>query len=135
MTALLLDTHVLVWMMDAPKRIGKKARGEIKSASERGELLVSAVSFREIALLIDEKRIDLGGTAHDIRRRVMQDGIDELPVTGEQAIDAAGLTGLPSDPMDRFIVAAARHARAQLVTADAAILAWHGAVKRLDATE
>jgi PIN domain nuclease of toxin-antitoxin system len=134
-TALLLDTHVLVWMMDAPERIGKKARGAIERAGERGQLLVSAVSFREIALLIDEKRIDLGGTAYDIRRRVMQDGIDELPVNGEQAIDAAGLAGLPGDPMDRFIVAAARHTRAQLMTADTAILAWDGSVKRLDATE
>lgn len=135
MTALLLDTHVLVWMMDTPKRIGKKAHSAIERAGERGELIVSAVSFREIALLIHEKRIDFGGTAFDIRRRVMQEGIDELPVNGEQAIDAAGLTGLPGDPMDRFIVAAARHARAQLMTADIAILAWEGIVKRLDATE
>lgn len=134
MTALLLDTHVLVWMMDEPKRIGKKARGAIERADERGELLVSAVSFREIALLIHEKRIDLGGTAYEIRRKVMQDGIDELPVNGEQAIDAAGMTGLPGDPMDRFIVAAARHVRASLVTADAAILGWDGALNRLDAT-
>ena len=135
MTAVLLDTHVLVWILDQPHRVGRRARRVIERADERGELLISAVSFGEIAVLIEERRVSLGGPAFEVRGRLLRDGFTELPIDGDQAIDATGLIGLPGDPMDRFIVAAARHARAQLVTADAAILAWDGALNRLDATE
>ena len=104
-------------------------------ALEREQLLVSAVSFYEIAQLIDLGRLPAHASASSIRERALNDGVTEITICGAQAIDAAGLTTLPGDPMDRFIVAAARHARAQLITADIALLAWKGDVKRLDATE
>ncbi len=61
--------------------------------------------------------------------------LSSFSLTAAVALDAAGLSSLPSDPMDRFIVATARQAKAKFVTADTAILGWEGKVERLDATE
>lgn len=120
--------------MDGSRRLGKRAHRAIAAAIEDDLIMVSAVTFYEIALLIAAGRLPRHTNAATIRERALSEGLMELPVCGTQSLDAAGLDGLPLDPMDRFIVAAARHARAQLVTADTTILGWSGAVQRLDAT-
>ena len=47
---ILLDTHVWLWWVQDPDRIRKQARRRIKTEESRNGLLVSAVSFWEIAL-------------------------------------------------------------------------------------
>ncbi len=44
----LLDTHVLLWALIAPKRLGKDARGIIEDPGK--EVMFSAASIREIAI-------------------------------------------------------------------------------------
>lgn len=134
MTALLLDTHVLIWTISRPERLGRKVALAIERAANGGSLLVSAATFGEIATLVAKRRIKLKLSPAELRNRCLRSGAQEVAVTGEQAIDAAGLEGLPGDPIDRFIVAAARHRGATLVTADTQILGWKGQVARLDAT-
>ena len=134
MTALLLDTHVLLWTISQPERLGRKAALAIERATKSGSLLVSAATFGEIAMLVAKRRVRLKLSPTELRNRCLRSGAQEVAVTGEQAIDAAGLEGLPGDPIDRFIVAAARHRGAMLVTADMQILDWKGRVPRLDAT-
>jgi PIN domain nuclease of toxin-antitoxin system len=130
---LLLDTNALLWMMTDLARLGHKARRAIEKTIGKGETLVSAVSFWEVALLSGKGRLRLGAEPGEWRRRALSTGIRELPLTGFEAIEAACLDGLLPDPMDRFIVATARLAQATLVTADRRILAWGGDLRRLDA--
>jgi PIN domain nuclease of toxin-antitoxin system len=54
-------------------------------------------------------------------------------LTAAITLDAGGLASFSNDPIDKFIVAAARDAGATLVTADTAMLGWDGDVKRIDA--
>ena len=114
-------------------KLGRQARREIEKGVRKGESLVSAVSFWEVALLSGKRRLRLGAELGEWRRRALATGIRELPLTGLEAIEAACLDGFPPDPADRFIVATARLARAKLVTADQRILAWPGDLARLDA--
>jgi PIN domain nuclease of toxin-antitoxin system len=57
----------------------------------------------------------------------------EIPVDGAIGIRAAGLGSLPSDPIDRLIVATALERGAALLTADERLLSWKHPLERHDA--
>ncbi len=130
----LLDTHALLWWVTDDPRLGRKAASKIAAAGQ-SQLCISAVTWYEMASLKGRKYLRVRDDLHDMRRTLLDNGLVELSLTAAVALDAAGLSSLPGDPMDRFIVAAARQAKAQLVTADGAILGWEGKVERLDAGE
>ena len=59
----------------------------------------------------------------EFRVRVQGFGIVELAISGEIAVDAAGLTESLGDPADCFIAATGRRHDAKVMTADARLLA------------
>jgi PIN domain nuclease of toxin-antitoxin system len=71
----------------------------------------------------------------DLRARLLDTGVNELVLTGEIALLAAGLDGLHGDPADRFIAASAIVHQATLVTADERLLDWKHRLKRQDAAK
>lgn len=123
---LLLDTHVLVWLMAADPRLGTAARQAIDRAAGRQQLWVSAITPWEIAMLVAKMRLTLDRDVMAwIDTALAQPGIRLAAL--EPAISVAS-TRLPEalhgDPADRLIVATARHLGAALLTADAALLAY-----------
>ncbi len=58
------------------------------------------------------------------RQKLLQDGIQELPLTGSAAIRAGELSDFHGEPADRMIVSIAQENSAALVTADKKILEW-----------
>ncbi len=56
-------------------------------------------------------------------------GFHELPILAEDAESAGGLEWVHNDPFDRLLVAQARRGTLTLLTADAAIRAYHGIVQ------
>ena len=131
---LLLDTNALLWMRRGDDRLGSVARREIERAWQSDELAVSAISFWEVAMLVDKGRIRLSDDVHTWRREHLEQGVVEIPVDGDIGIRAAGLTDFHADPADRLIVATAL-AGHSLVTSDRRILEWSGSLNRLDATD
>ena len=129
----LLDTHVLIWLMEGQARLGKRARRFTDTELARDELGVSAISFWEVAMLHQRNRIRLAQPPDSWRQSVLELGIQELPVSGEVGIAAAMLTDFHPDPADRIIVATATLQRARLLTADGKILDWSGSLLRHDA--
>ncbi len=129
---ILLDTHVLIWLMEGQSRLGKRALAVIEKAKADEEASVSAISFLEVGMLEQRGRIDIAGSALAWRRSVLNAGIREIAVDGWIAVEAAGL-GVLRDPGDRLIMATALHEDLTLVTADQGILDWHGKLARLDA--
>ena len=119
---ILLDTHVAVWSVANSSSLGKRCRSIISQALQSDQLVVSAVSFWEIALLIAKGRLRLLDSPTDARRLILNKGAGELPLTGEIAILAGELEGLHGDPADRFIAATAIAHNATLVTADERLL-------------
>jgi PIN domain nuclease of toxin-antitoxin system len=113
----LLDTHVLVWMMLAPEKLGKKTRTLLEHP--RSQLAASSVSLWEIEYKRQQTRIVL---PEDWSDTLPEHGIDILPVSGKTALLAAQLP-MHGDPFDRLIMAQAQLLPAQLVTADEKILA------------
>lgn len=131
---ILLDTHVLVWLAEASPRLGGKARKAIDAAYRESEVMVSAISFWEVATLARKGRIRLDMDLQTWRNDFVEQGVIEFPVTGEIGIKAAGLDPFHGDPADRLIVATALQHALTLVTADGRLLNCDQAIGRLDAS-
>lgn len=132
---LLLDTHVLIWLVQATDRLGRRSLAEIDRAAPLEMLAVSAVSYWEAALLDSKGRLRLLPDVDQWRLDTLSLGIVELPLNGEIGMASARLNAMHADPADRFIVATALAHDATLVTADERILGWAGALRRLDARQ
>ena len=129
---ILLDTHALIWFT-TDSGLGKKSDALADQALAEECLTVSAISFWEIALLVSKSRVKSIDSAAELRERVLDAGIIELPITGDIALRAVDLANLPDDPADRFIMATAIVHGATLMTADDQLLNWKHTVKRQDA--
>ncbi len=130
---IVLDTHVLAWAAIGERRIGRRTRVLIDRLWARGEVAVCAISFWETALLHSKQRIELPSRVDEWRAELLTAGLVELPVDGAVGIRSVGLSELPEDPADRFIVACALENRAALVTADETLLRWPHTLVRHDA--
>ncbi len=69
------------------------------------------------------------------RLRVLESGLDEIPVSGDIAILATQLEDFHSDPADRIITATAIVTGHILLTANERILTWKGVLSRQDARQ
>lgn len=98
-----------------------------------GGVAVSAISFWEIAMLVEKRRIVTSLALNAWRDDLLRSGLIEFAIDGECGIQTALLHDLPSDPADRMIVATALRQSAALVTADERLLQWSGSVQRVDA--
>ena len=130
---LLLDTHTAVWLtLDTP-RLGRAARRACNAALAADEIAIPTIAYYEIGRLLS--RGHLAGTAsvRDWRAIILSLGIREVELTAEIAVRASDLENLPRDPLDRIVVATAMVQQSVLLTADEAILAWPGPLKRQDA--
>ena len=131
---LLLDTHVLIWLVEGNERLGSDALKTINQSLADGQLGVAAISFWEIAMLIEKGRLEFCIELDTWRHDLLQDGLQEVPLTGSAAIQAGKFKDFHGDPADRMIVATALERGATLVTADKKILAWNKLKQKLDAS-
>jgi PIN domain nuclease of toxin-antitoxin system len=121
---ILLDTHVLVRYLMGDKKLGRRAVATIDKALPIDEVYVSAISFWEVAMLVERKRLELDMTVTAFRTLVLRHGIREEALDGEIGIAAAELPGTHGDPADRMLVATAVLRGLTLVTADDVLLRW-----------
>jgi PIN domain nuclease of toxin-antitoxin system len=123
-SALLLDTHVLIWAMLNEPRLGRQAARAINAAARQDRLAVSAITPWEVALLEKKGRITLQKSALEwIREALARPGVSLIPLEPEIAVASTRLPfDMHADPADRILVATARHFGAILVTADKALL-------------
>ena len=123
---IVLDTHVLVWAVDADPRLVSAARTAIDEAGLDDGIGVSAITPWEIALLSEKGRLRLGrDVGLWIATALRLPGVRLAPILPAIAIDSVRLPGnLHPDPAARLIIATARHHGAPLLTADRAILEY-----------
>jgi len=134
---ILLDTHVVLWLISGSPHLGERAEEEIQGAWERGAAAVSSFTFWEIGLLHARGRLGLDYLPDALHRRLVFDGIETVPMDDSVALRAAELEheGFHRDPADRIITATAIVNGLRLATADQLITAWaerSGAVAILD---
>lgn len=130
---LILDTHVLIWLDEGNPRLGRRALETINKALVADKLGVAAISFWEVAMLVEKRRLVIKPELDTWRSELLQAGLNELPLKGTTAIRAGQLRKFHGDPTDRLIVATALDNAATLVTADEKILSWGQLKQKLDA--
>jgi PIN domain nuclease of toxin-antitoxin system len=116
MSGLLLDTHVVLWLLDDSPRLGIQARDRIAGSAA---VYVSAASTWELAIKAAIGKIAL---PDDLEGAIDQSALRDLPVTRPHTL-VSDLAALPrKDPFDAVLVAQATVERLTLLTADAKLL-------------
>lgn len=127
MNLLLLDTHLLLWAAAEPGRLSVEAAALIED--EANALVFSAASLWEVAIKAGLGRADFTVDAGVLRRGLVDNGYRELAVTAAHACAVASLSPIHRDPFDRMLVAQALVEGMTLVTADAGLRGYPGAVR------
>lgn len=113
----LLDTHVTLWALTEPDRLGRAAREVIENRSSR--LVVSAVSAWEIATKhrlgkLPQADVLLGAYMKHLDRL----GVIRFPIAEEHALLAGRLDWNHRDPFDRMLAAQAMIESLVIITGD-----------------
>lgn len=114
---LLLDTQLLLWAANQPKRLSAQASELIEDP--RNELLFSAASLWEVAIKSALGREDFRVEPRLLRRGLLDNGYTELPVTSQHAVNLDRLPPLHKDPFDRLLLSQALSEDVLLLTVDA----------------
>lgn len=125
---IVLDTHALLWWVSGDSQLSQKALEAIENElqADDGEILVSAITAWEVALLVDKGRLSLSMNIDDWLDTAQEiEGVRFVPVDVATAVESTRLPGeFHKDPADRMIVALSRHFNAALITADDKITAY-----------
>jgi len=111
---LLLDTHVLLWALSAPRRLPIHVAAAIRDPES--DVYVSAASTWEIAI-----KSALGKMSADLAtivRAARAAGFDELPISIGHTVRLRALPPLHRDPFDRLLVAQALEEHLMIVSHD-----------------
>jgi PIN domain nuclease of toxin-antitoxin system len=118
---LLLDTHIWLWSLLEPSRLGRKTRAAL--VNPKSELWLSPISVWEAMMLAEKGRVELLPTPG----QWVVNGLKAAPLlqatlTHEVALESRRLNLLHQDPADRFLVATAVVYDLKLVTSDKKLL-------------
>ena len=123
MTSLLLDTHVLLWVLLAPDRIPAETLATVRAPETT--VYVSAASAWEIATKHRLGKLEgAAAVVSGYREHLARLRAGELAITGHHALTAGTLQWSHRDPFDRVIVAQAVLESLPVVTSDAALVGF-----------
>ncbi|HXR38640.1 MAG TPA: type II toxin-antitoxin system VapC family toxin [Terracidiphilus sp.] len=125
----LLDTHVAMWAYFDRKRLSAQARSVLED--RHNSLVFSTANLWEIAI---KRALGKKGFQFDprvLRRTMLDDGFEELPVLGQHAVEADTLPPIHKDPFDRILIAQAMVEGITLLTADPVIAQYPGPIRKV----
>lgn len=110
---LLLDTHVLIWTLNAPKRLATKTRQAIEA--KENDVFVSVVSPWELAIKGPREGLHI---PDDLETQLDRQSFELLPVLLRHTDPLESMAYHHRDPFDRMLVAQAIAEGLTIVTAD-----------------
>lgn len=121
---IVLDTHVLLWWLNSPKNLSKKASKAIDESIKHQEILISSISVLEVYMLVKKGRLELNTLPDSWLQKVESlPFVRFIPVDNRIAVQSVDLPELlHKDPADRIIIATALNIGAKLITSDRMIL-------------
>ena len=126
---LLLDTHLLLWAAGSPDRLPAAARRLLDDP--HNEPIFSSASPWEVAIKQGLRRGDLRVDARLLRRGLLDNGYEELPITSEHAVALDTLPPIHKDPFDRILLAQSMIEGITLLTADPLVAQYPGPVRKV----
>jgi PIN domain nuclease of toxin-antitoxin system len=116
---LLLDTHVLLWWLDDPRRLSTEAAAAIRDPAN--EVFVSAASAWEIAI---KKALGKLDAPNNLMEALNACRFSPLSIAIKHALAIQDLPPRHHDPFDRMLLAQATAEGMTLVTRDAEMLKY-----------
>ena len=114
---LLLDTHIWLWSLLAPKNLSRRVVTALDNPAN--ELWLSPVSTWELLVLCEKGRVTFNEPVDTwIAKALTTVPLKEAPLTHEVALEARKVRLPHRDPVDHFLVATARVFGLVLVTED-----------------
>ena len=86
---ILLDTHILIWAIDSPVRLGAETRETLENPEN--DVFFSVASIWEIAVKCGLKRADFRFDPAEVVRAAGETGFVEMPIRAEAAARVASL--------------------------------------------
>ena len=124
---LLLDTHFLLWAAGEPDKLSERARTLMEDPGN--DLVFSAASLWEITIKTGLGRADFQVDPHLLRRGLIENGYEELPITSQHALAVGQLPDVHRDPFDRILVAQSTVEGVLLLTHDPLVKAYPGPIE------
>jgi PIN domain nuclease of toxin-antitoxin system len=109
----LLDTHVVLWWLDDPRKLSAEARQAIQDTSH--SVYVSAAAAWEMGIKKSLGRLDIPANLPEALR---SDNIEVLDIKIHHALSVADLPLLHQDPFDRMQIVQANLENLTLITND-----------------
>ena len=117
MQKILLDTHIWLWSILSPDKLGEKGRDIIEDAEN--DLFLSAASSWEISIKYRLGRLPLPEPPEAfILPRLIRDNIKPLSIEHHHTCRVSDLPTIHRDPFDRILIAQAQTEQLLLITAD-----------------
>jgi|LNFM01.1.fsa_nt_gb PIN domain nuclease of toxin-antitoxin system len=126
---LLVDTHLLLRAVGEPHKLSPAARRLLDDGGN--ELWFSVVSLWEVAAKAGLGRADLRVDARRLRRELLANGWQELPISGEHAVATGDLPPTHREQFDRMLVAQSTAEGLTLVTMDPVVARYPGRVRQV----
>ncbi len=114
---MLLDTHALLWFLNKDSRLPETTKQQIEDAES---VFVSMASLWEISIEVNIGKLTLMAPFENIRLNMINLGIEELPISFEDAITYLSIPLHHRDPFDRIMVAQAMNHSLILISRDVA---------------
>ena len=114
---ILLDTHILLWMLNEPERLSPAQQSLLRD--QENLLVISAISLCEISIKVGLGKLKLP-TTPDLffQPHLQQPGVQVLPVLASHGLHLHALPLHHRDPFDRILIAQAQVERLPLMTAN-----------------
>jgi PIN domain nuclease of toxin-antitoxin system len=114
---LLLDTHIWLWSLLTPERLGRETARALEA--DDTELWLSPISVWEALMLMERGRVEVDVAPADwVAEALVAVPMTEAPLTHAVALESRRLRLRHTDPADRFLAATALVYGLTLVTAD-----------------
>lgn len=126
---LLLDTELILWAFLARERLSRKAMTLLENRGNR--LVFSVTSIWEIAIKRGLGREDFQVDPSVLRRAMLDEDYEELPVSGPHALAVLGLPSIHRDPFDRMLIAQAMVEGITLLTTDSVLAQYPGPIRKV----
>ena len=123
----LLDTHVLLWLLAGDPMLGRRARKIILDSEN--EIYFSAVSIAELANKHNFKPEIMPLDPAEVRSEALAAHLRELAFEGEHALKLSTLPRHHRNPFDRMLIAQAQSAGMKLLSHDDYVLKYDSTLK------
>lgn len=125
----LLDTHLLLWAVGFPKLLSPSTTALV--LDPQNEILFSVSSIWEVAIKYGRGRLDFQTPPALLRRTLLDDGYEELPILGQHAAAVAALPAIHKNPFDRILIAQSMVEGITLLTSDSMVARYPGPIQKV----